>query len=127
MPKETSVEKRLVKKAREAGGDCIKLIPVIAGTPDRLVFLPHNRIFLVETKTDGGHVRPIQQVWHDKAARYGVPVYLLWNSKMVDAWVEAQMQEIDRFDRLVQIIKDTNVLLDDQTLRSLLEQAERLA
>jgi len=87
--RETSVERRLVKKVREAGGMCEKVMPVVAGLPDRLVLL-RGVVYLVETKAPDGEVRPAQRVWHGKAARAGVTVHVLWSSAQVDAWVESR-------------------------------------
>ena len=86
--RETSVERRLMKKVKEAGGICVKMMPIVAGLPDRLVLLPGGRIFLVETKAPKGEVRPAQSVWHERAATVGTEIYILWTSVQVDAWVE---------------------------------------
>jgi hypothetical protein len=85
--RETVVERRLMKKVREAGGLCFKWVPIVAGLPDRVVILPGGRIFLVETKAPGGEVRPAQAVMHSRMAERGVQVVLLWDSAQVDAWV----------------------------------------
>jgi hypothetical protein len=87
MARETSVERRLVEKVREAGGQCYKWPPTpTAGVPDRIVFL-NGTVYVVETKTDGGEVRPIQRVRHAEINAAGVEVHLLWDRAQVDAWV----------------------------------------
>lgn len=88
--RETSVEKRLIKKVHEVGGLCYKVMPVTAGLPDRLVILPGGRIFLIETKAQGGEVRPAQKILHERMAERGVIVVLLWTSQQVDEWVSQQ-------------------------------------
>jgi hypothetical protein len=93
MPRETSVEKRLVMQVRGAGGQCYKWLPTpVAGVPDRLVCL-RGRVFLVETKTKGGDLEPIQVVRHAEIRATGVEVYVLWNREQVDNWVEERLRE----------------------------------
>lgn len=86
--RETSVEKRLIKQVKKAGGICIKIMPIVAGLPDRLVLLPGGRLFLVETKAPGGRLRPMQRVFRERAGAIGVPVAVLSTTGQVDRWVE---------------------------------------
>jgi hypothetical protein len=85
--RETAVEKRLIKKVKEAGGACMKIMPVVAGYPDRLVLLPGGRLFLVETKAPKGALRPAQVVFIARAEAMGIPVAVLYTSNEVDNWV----------------------------------------
>lgn len=85
--RETSVERRLVAEVRGRGGICIKILPVVAGVPDRLVIMPGGRMYLVETKAPGGRVRPAQAVWHARAAALGVTVAVLRSAEEVIAWI----------------------------------------
>lgn len=87
--RETAVERRLIKQVREAGGICMKVMPIVAGYPDRLVLLPGNRLYLVETKAPGGRLRPMQRVFQERAEAIGVPVAVLYNKEQVDEWVTA--------------------------------------
>jgi len=86
--RETAVERRLIKKVKEAGGVCMKVMPVVRGYPDRLVLLPVGRLFLVETKAPDGALRPDQRVFIDRAAAIGVEVAVLYTTRQVDEWVE---------------------------------------
>lgn len=86
--KETVVEKRLIKRSREARGVCMKIMPVVAGYPDRLVLLPPGRLFLVETKAPNGRLRPMQRVFKERAEAIGVPVAVLYTPEQVDAWFD---------------------------------------
>jgi hypothetical protein len=86
--KETAVEKRLIKRVKDAGGVCMKVMPVVAGYPDRLVLLPVGRLFLIETKAPDGKLRPLQRVFKDRAEAIGVPVAVLSSTREVDAWSE---------------------------------------
>lgn len=68
----------------------IKLIPYMAGVPDRLIILPGGRIFFIEIKAEGGRLRPIQQVFHKRAAALGVNVLVLTGRDEVDVWLHQQ-------------------------------------
>jgi hypothetical protein len=85
--RETAVERRLSMLVQRAGGKSVKIMPVVAGTPDRLIILPPGRMYLIETKAPNGVLRPAQRVWHARALEMGVVVELLWNTKQVDEWV----------------------------------------
>lgn len=87
--RETTVEKRLSDLVRKAGGRSLKVMPVIAGTPDRLVMLPMGRMYWVETKAPGGRLRPSQRVWHERAAAMGIKVAVLPSIEAVEEWVAA--------------------------------------
>lgn len=88
---EDLVERHLRKRVMQAGGICIKLAPIDAGIPDRLVLLPWGQIWLVELKAAKGRVEPIQRVWHERAARIGVPVAILNSTQAVDTWVQDRL------------------------------------
>lgn len=74
---ERDYERKFVARVRALGGMTLKLAPTTAGAPDRLVILPGGRIELVELKAPGGRLRPVQEVWHRKAAARGVRVRVL--------------------------------------------------
>ena len=55
---EKDVERRLCALARRHGGVALKWTsPGTMGVPDRLVFLPGGRLYLVEVKRPGGRPR----------------------------------------------------------------------
>lgn len=87
------MEKRLVRESRRAGGDAFKVMPVVAGFPDRLVVLPPGRMFLVETKAPGGEIRPAQAVVHARLAAMGIKVAVLWDGAQVTEWLTARTAE----------------------------------
>lgn len=85
--REDRVEGHLSSQVRKAGGLSTKIIPVQAGAPDRMIILPVGRIYLVETKAPDGRLRPIQRVWHSRAAARGVTVSVLSSIEEVDEWM----------------------------------------
>lgn len=85
------VEAFLVKRVRLLGGQSIKLAPMQAGIPDRLVMLPGGRLFLVEVKADGEAPSEIQAHWHEKVRReQGVTVHVLVGEAGVRQWLRDQ-------------------------------------
>ena len=65
--KESTIESNFVKQVKAMGGMAIKLIsPNFAGLPDRLVLLPHGKMFFVELKATGQKPRPLQIAVHRK-------------------------------------------------------------
>jgi hypothetical protein len=84
---ESAVERHFIAAVRRIGGMTYKIAPVDAGIPDRLVLLPGGRLFLVELKTETGRLRPIQRVWHERAAELGTHVVVLHGTAEVEEWV----------------------------------------
>ena len=61
--KESTIERRLVKAVKEAGGLCYKFVsPGNPGVPDRIVFFPGGKVYFVELKTDSGKLGAQQKV-----------------------------------------------------------------
>lgn len=76
--REKSIEQKLVKAVKAAGGICPKLVcPGFDGMPDRLALLPHGRLGFVEVKAPGKKPRPLQTARHEMLKRLGFKVYLL--------------------------------------------------
>lgn len=91
MTTEKSVEALLTRLVRrDLGGKSVKLAPVEAGLPDRMVLLPGGRIFLIELKAPTGRLHPAQTLWHDRAAALGTDVVVLTGAPEVRRWVEEQ-------------------------------------
>lgn len=86
--RESAVERHLVQRVRSLGGMCLKIMPTIAGVPDRLVLLPDSRAYLVELKQPRGKLSPLQLEMHRRLAAIGWPVAVLWNKEEVDLWLE---------------------------------------
>lgn len=87
--REARVESRLVEGVKALGGWAVKVYPVSqAGLPDRIVFLPGGRTFLVELKRPkGGVLSPVQKVVHARLGRMGHEVATLWSTEEVDSWL----------------------------------------
>ena len=88
--READLETFFNDKVRAVGGISLKLMPTKSGAPDRLVLLPGNPIFLVELKTESGPLRPIQQLWHSRAADLGVVVPVLRGRGEVLSWLRSR-------------------------------------
>lgn len=97
-PSSTHLESHLEQKFRDAvrrtlGGRTFKLITTEAGAPDRMVFLPGGRIYLVELKTETGRVDPAQVVWHAKVAEMGTLVHVIYGQSGLNEWVTARLED----------------------------------
>lgn len=86
--RESALETLLVNLVRRAGGIAVKLMPTVAGIPDRLVLWPGGRAELVELKTVPGRLAPAQTLWHARAAAIGHPVTVLRGPDEIRKWVE---------------------------------------
>lgn len=83
---EKIVERYLVKKVRELGGQCWKWTGT-TGAPDRIVFL-QSRVLFVEVKTKGGRLSEIQKHIHKVMGALGHDVHVVWSKKDVDRLLE---------------------------------------
>lgn len=88
---ERDLELYFYDRVKRAGGLSIKLIPIRAGFPDRLIVLPGGQMRFVELKTETGHLRPIQRVWHERARQLGVHVDVLYGPRDVREWLSAAL------------------------------------
>ena len=76
--REKSIEQKLVREVKAAGGICPKLVcPGYDGMPDRMVLLPDGRLGFVEVKAPGKKPRPLQTARHQMLERMGFKVYVL--------------------------------------------------
>ena len=82
---EKSVESYLRKRVKAAGGKAYKWVcPGCRGVPDRVVCLPGGRVELVELKTVGGRLSPLQELEHERLCRMGCAPWVLWTREQVD-------------------------------------------
>lgn len=76
--REKTVEGKLVRAVKAAGGICPKWVsPGFDGMPDRIVLLPHGRMAFVEVKAPGEKPRPLQESRHELLKTLGFRVYVL--------------------------------------------------
>lgn len=90
--RESAVEAELGRQVKRLGGIYVKLAPTQAGLPDRLVLMPGGRAYLVELKTAGGRLRPVQKVWHERARQIGHYVQVLHGAEEVRLWVNQELE-----------------------------------
>jgi hypothetical protein len=121
--RETSVEQRLINRTKWAGGICMKILPILAGYPDRLVLLPGGRLFLIETKAPKGKLRPAQEVFIKRAAKIGIKVEVLYSTSEVDDWAERVSE--DPLARLLKDLEQRATLLEDKGLLEIIERYEK--
>ena len=89
--REAAIERHLTRVVRQAGGISIKILPVTAGVPDRLLVLPGGRLRFVETKAPGGRLRPVQKAFHARLAKLGVEVTVLSSPEEVRDWIQKEI------------------------------------
>ena len=86
---ERTIERRLVEKAKDAGGLAMKWVsPAFAGVPDRIVFLPGGRIIFIELKAPGKTLAPLQERVHKMLASLGADVRTIDSPEGVDGVFE---------------------------------------
>ncbi len=87
---EKQVEERLRKRVREIGGIALKFIsPGHSGVPDRLVFLPEGRIYLVELKAPGGKLTKLQNRTKKQFEKLGFRYYVISSYEEVEEFINA--------------------------------------
>lgn len=85
---EKDVERRLVKGVTAIGGQAYKFVsPANRGVADRIVVLPHGRVWFVEVKTETGKLTPLQEVFRQEVQRLGCNYVCLHGAKDVDQWL----------------------------------------
>jgi len=83
--REKTIETKLVKKIKAAGGLALKLTcPGFDGIPDRLVLLPGGIIAFVELKAPGQVPRPLQLARHKLLRGLGFNVYVIDDEQQIE-------------------------------------------
>ncbi len=86
--RERVVERYLLKRVREVGGECYKFkSPGRRGVPDRMVVFPLNHVFFVETKRPGKKATAQQMREHGRMTKLGLTVLVINNKIDVDFFV----------------------------------------
>lgn len=87
---ENRIERRLVQRAKDAGGVAIKWVaPAMAGVPDRIVFLPAGVVIFVELKAPGRTSSPLQVRIQQMLKDLGAKVYQIDSLEAVDELIES--------------------------------------
>lgn len=86
--RERVVERRLTDKVRSRGGWSVKLLPSVAGLPDRIVLMPGGRAYFAELKAPTGRLSAVQRVIQHRLSSLGFSVVVLYSVAEVDAWVQ---------------------------------------
>lgn len=91
--RESAIEKHLVDGVANAGGVALKLsVPGRRGYQDRVCFMPHGRVFLVEVKRPkGGVLAELQKVRRAEMEALGHRVYVVKNRGEVDAALQKEL------------------------------------
>ncbi len=89
--RESKIEKYLVNKMEQVGGECIKL--QVRSWPDRLCIFKDGPIIFVETKAPGKDLRKNQQETANNLKRIGHRVYKIDSQPRVDAFIKAIIRE----------------------------------
>jgi len=84
---EKNVEKYLMKRSREIGGECMKWTGTL-GVPDRIMLLPGGRVIFVEVKQASGRLSKMQLFIHSKLKGLGMDVRVVWSKEDVDEMME---------------------------------------
>ena len=90
-------ENRLKAAIENAGGMCIKILPSLAGLPDRLAVMPWGDVVWLELKADGGRVRRVQASMHRRLEGLHQDVRVIIGREGVDnfiRWMEIQKESI---------------------------------
>ena len=87
--REKTVEQKLVRAVKEAGGICPKWVaPGFDGMPDRIVLLPDGRMGFVEVKAPGEKPRPLQVSRHGLLRSLGYRVYVVDNPEQIGGIID---------------------------------------
>lgn len=86
---ESQIENRLVKKVKELGGICYKFTsPGNVGVSDRIVLLPGEKIYFVETKSPGKDLRKVQKYQKSRVEKLGFKYFKLDSYEDVDRFIK---------------------------------------
>lgn len=86
---EKEVEKALVKRVKELGGICLKLVsPSMNGLPDRMVFLSDGKFAFVELKAKGKKPRPLQIKRIDDFRELGFKCFIIDDKEQIGGVID---------------------------------------
>ncbi len=90
---EQRLERRLKQEIERRGGQALKFVsPGHRGVPDRIVLMPGGRLWFVEMKATGKHLRPLQARRARELGALGFQVRLVSTDEELDRF----LLEVDR-------------------------------
>ena len=93
--RERDIEKRLICKVREMGGEVYKWVsPGNSGVPDRIVMLPGGQVIFVELKTDGNTPTPVQRAQMKRIRKTGCRVELIRGMDELEEFLARMRKEV---------------------------------
>ncbi|MFI3175628.1 MAG: VRR-NUC domain-containing protein [Bacillota bacterium] len=86
---EKEIEQYLVRLVKARGGFAFKFISTnYAGVPDRIVLLPHGKLFFVELKSKGKYPSKLQKAMFQKIEVLGFAVHVIDSKEKVKELIE---------------------------------------
>lgn len=86
---EKEIEKALVKRVKELGGICFKLVSSsMNGLPDRMVFFPEGHFAFVELKAPGKKPRPLQVKRIDDFWKLGFKCFVIDDKEQIGGVID---------------------------------------
>lgn len=85
---EKLLEKKLREKVKALGGLALKFSSVyFTGVPDRFVFMPCGKLWLVELKSSGKGLSPRQQIVIPQFQKLGFEVRVIDSKELLDKFL----------------------------------------
>lgn len=110
---EARLEAHLFARVRALGGRTFKLVPVVAGMPDRLVLFPGGVVYWCELKTRDGRLSDIQQHQHGLLRALGVDVHVLYGREQIDGWLQWTVDDRNKRERAEAALRGKMRMLRD--------------
>lgn len=88
MASEKLLEANLRQAVKTRRGECIKFLPSLVGLPDRIVLMPHGRLWFVELKTTGEKPKPLQRWWRDRLRALGFEWRLIDTKESLNQFIQ---------------------------------------
>ena len=85
---ESEIEKYFCWAVEMMGGKAYKFkSPAQRGVADRVACLPDGKVVMVELKTRGGRLSPLQKMFAEQMKTLNVHYECLWSKEMVDDFI----------------------------------------
>jgi hypothetical protein len=86
--RESEIEAYFKWSIEMVGGTTYKFTsPSHRGVADRIACLPNGKVIMVELKTKGGRLSPLQKIFAADMKKLNVPYECLWSKEMVDEFI----------------------------------------